>query len=74
MTVAFMRVWRNWHWLSDVLAGAGVGILSAYAGSWLVQPVKDLLGIRSDARSDIALIPSWDPFSRTACLRFGLAF
>lgn len=31
-----MRVVNNRHWCSDVLAGAGIGILSARAGYWLV--------------------------------------
>lgn len=73
-TVAFMRIWRNWHWMSDVLMGAGVGILSAYAGSWLVQPVKNLLGIRSSSRSDLALVPAYDPFLRTFGVSFGMSF
>lgn len=29
------RIYNNRHWLSDVLAGAGIGILSAKAGYWL---------------------------------------
>lgn len=29
------RMYNNRHWLSDVVAGAGIGILSAKAGYWL---------------------------------------
>ena len=32
----FLRVYNQWHWTSDVLAGAGVGILSAHIGYWLL--------------------------------------
>lgn len=32
--VGFMRVYNGWHWLNDVVAGAGVGILSARLGQW----------------------------------------
>ena len=31
-----LRVYNNHHWLSDVIAGAGVGILSARIGYWLL--------------------------------------
>ena len=73
-TVAFMRVWRNWHWLSDVLMGAGVGILSAQVGGWLLEPTKRLLGIRTGGSTDLALVPSYDPFSRTFGVSFGMTF
>lgn len=31
----FFRMYNNRHWLTDVLAGAGMGILSAQAAYWL---------------------------------------
>lgn len=31
----FFRMYNNRHWLTDVIAGAGVGILSAQAAYWL---------------------------------------
>lgn len=31
----FFRMFNNRHWLTDVVAGAGIGILSAQAGYWL---------------------------------------
>ena len=31
-----LRVYNNHHWISDVIAGAGVGILSARIGYWLL--------------------------------------
>lgn len=31
---AFMRIWNDKHWLSDVVAGAALGILSAHVGDW----------------------------------------
>lgn len=33
---AFMRVYNNWHWTSDLLGGAGIGILGANIGYWLL--------------------------------------
>lgn len=35
-TTGIMRVVNNRHWCSDVLAGAGIGILSARVGYWLL--------------------------------------
>lgn len=43
----FMRVYHNWHWTSDVLAGAGIGILCANAAYWLLPLERKLLGLDS---------------------------
>ena len=34
--VAFLRLYNNRHWLNDVIAGAGIGILSARIGYWML--------------------------------------
>ena len=34
--VAFLRVYNGRHWLNDVIAGAGIGILSARVGYWML--------------------------------------
>lgn len=34
--IGFMRMYNGRHWLRDVLAGAGVGILSARVGYWML--------------------------------------
>lgn len=34
--IGFMRMYNGRHWLKDVLAGAGVGIISARVGYWLL--------------------------------------
>lgn len=34
-TTAFFRLYHNRHWLNDVIAGAGYGILSVQAAYWL---------------------------------------
>lgn len=38
--VGVMRMYNNRHWLSDVVAGAGVGILSAKAAYWIYPAVQ----------------------------------
>ena len=44
---AFLRVWNNWHWVSDVIAGAGLGILSANAAYWLLPLERKLFRMDS---------------------------
>lgn len=38
--VGVLRVYNNKHWFTDVFAGAGVGILSARIGYWLLPYTK----------------------------------
>ena len=64
------RLWGDCHWLGDILAGAGWGILSAHVGEWLLRPFKDLFNI-PDIQWDglgsrpvqVALAPGVDPVS-----------
>ncbi|MBO4444004.1 MAG: phosphatase PAP2 family protein [Bacteroidaceae bacterium] len=39
----FLRVWNERHWCTDVLAGAGMGILSARIAWWLLPYERQLL-------------------------------
>ncbi|MDO4210715.1 MAG: phosphatase PAP2 family protein [Bacteroidales bacterium] len=41
-TTGVMRVVNNRHWCNDVLAGAGIGFLSAHIGYWLLPWEKRL--------------------------------
>jgi membrane-associated phospholipid phosphatase len=41
-TVGCMRVWHNRHWATDVLAGAGIGILSVRIAYWTYRPLQRL--------------------------------
>ena len=38
-----LRIYNNQHWLPDVIAGAGVGILSARIGYWLLPYTKRMM-------------------------------
>lgn len=44
-SVAFLRVYNKRHWVGDVLAGAGTGILCANAGYWMLPVWKRLFHI-----------------------------
>lgn len=35
-----LRIYNNKHWLADVIAGAGIGILSTKASYWLFEKMK----------------------------------
>lgn len=41
----FMRVMNNRHWISDVIAGAGIGILSTEVGYWIGDMIYKNKGI-----------------------------
>jgi membrane-associated phospholipid phosphatase len=42
-TTGYLRMYNNKHWLNDVIAGAGLGILSTQAAYFLYPRVKHLL-------------------------------
>lgn len=77
-TVAVMRNYNNWHWMSDVIFAAGVGILTARIGGWLLEPTKRWLHIRTtdwgSGRPAVqaSFAPRVDPVSGAFCA--GLAF
>ena len=43
--IGVLRLYNNRHWLSDVLAGAGIGILSARIGYWMLPVNRRLFGM-----------------------------
>ncbi|MDR0907909.1 MAG: phosphatase PAP2 family protein [Rikenellaceae bacterium] len=51
--VGYMRVWHNRHWATDVLAGAGIGILSVRIAYW-TYPALQRLFFGSDYHSSSA--------------------
>ena len=75
--VAAMRWYNDRHWLSDLLAGAGLGILSAHVGGWLLEPVREALGWSQSAGADglqASLTPYVDPVSGTLCPQLAIVF
>ncbi len=51
----YMRMSNDRHWLGDVMAGAGVGILSTELAYYLYPPVKRLLKSRETADENVIL-------------------
>ena len=74
VAAASLRIYHNRHWFSDILLGAAIGILSARAGGWLLQPFKNLFGITTSGSKDMALLPVYDPYTRSLSFAFGLSF
>lgn len=72
-TVGFMRLYNNWHWASDVIMGAGLGILCAHVGGWLLEPTKRLFGIQ-DFRGSLSFCPTVDPLTGSFCTSLALSF
>src|SRR6478609_2252561 len=54
------RMYNNRHWLTDVVAGAGIGILSAKAGYWLFPTVNKIFASKSNPNKKSAFIPYYD--------------
>lgn len=55
--VGFMRMYNGRHWFHDVVAGAGVGILSARLGQWSCGLWRSLLGKKRKKNADIVFAP-----------------
>lgn len=55
-TVGFMRIYNGRHWLGDVVAGAGFGILSTNAAYWLL-PVNKRIFQKSKHENSVTLSP-----------------
>jgi len=61
---AFFRLYNNRHWLNDVIAGAGMGILSARIGMWMLPVWKHLFHFGDDNRLQLAIAPTYDVVNR----------
>ena len=78
--VAFMRVYSGRHWMSDILFGAGLGILGAHVGEWLLEPTKRLFNIgplvvgKDKREIHPSFAPTLDPYSGAVCASLALAF
>ena len=78
--VAFMRVYSGRHWVSDILFGAGLGILGAHVGEWLLEPTKRLFNIapltvgKEKKEVHTSVVPTMDPMSGAVCASLSFVF
>jgi len=72
---AFMRVYNNWHWTSDLLGGAGIGILGANIGYWLLPLERKLFKLDSKVPSKLqaSALPYVAPTPVGSCYGVSLA-
>ena len=54
------RMYNNRHWLTDVVAGAGIGILSTKVAYWLYPTVNKLFTNKKESNYKTAFIPYYD--------------
>ena len=71
--VAFLRLYNNRHWINDVVAGAGIGILSARIGYWLLPLERKWFKWRPNSDVSAVALPVYDPFTRSASLAVSIS-
>lgn len=63
--VSFLRLYNSRHWVNDVIAGAGIGILSARVGYWMLPLYRKWFGWnKRNKDTTLVLSPQYDPSSR----------
>ena len=73
--VAFLRLYNERHWLNDVIAGAGVGILCARIGYWMLPLYNKWFHWEDKPNKPLmTLAPSYDPVTRSASVGFSMLF
>lgn len=74
--IAFLRLYNNRHWFNDVLMGAGIGILSARIGNWLLPFNRKLFKInKNNSRaSTITIMPSYNVIDKTYMMSLNAIF
>lgn len=87
-TVGVLRMYNNRHWLNDVVAGAGIGVLSAHVADWLFpiqkrcinrifckkQPPKAANAPSTADTSSLWVLPSYSAENRAPQLSLQLTF
>lgn len=73
--VAFLRLYNGRHWFNDVIAGAGLGILSARIGYWMLPLYRKWFGWnKPDDGRAVSLIPGYDHEGRALSMNLAIMF
>lgn len=74
--VAFLRLYNNRHWFNDILMGAGIGILSAKIGHWMLPLERKLFKInkKDNKTSTIAIMPAYNPINKSYMMSINALF
>lgn len=60
-SVAYLRMYHNKHWLSDVVAGAGIGMASTRFSYYLYPILKHALFGSKKVREQAMILPTYQP-------------
>lgn len=63
--VALLRLYNGRHWLNDVVAGAGLGILSARIGYWMLPVYQRWFKWDKSLSHTVMASPSFNPTERS---------
>lgn len=72
--IAFLRMYNNRHWLNDVIAGAGVGILSAHIGYWMLPLYKKWFKWRNPTDAVMVGVPYYEPENKSVGVSLAVSF
>ena len=84
--IAFLRLYNDRHWLNDAIGGAGIGMLSARIGYWLLPLERRLLGwgkrgmskeggaMKEGDAPAMVLVPTYNPELHAPALSFAATF
>lgn len=71
--VGFLRMYNNRHWINDVFAGAGVGILGARVGYWMLPVYRRWFNWNNQPSEPmLTLVPGYTP--ETKSVNLGLTY
>lgn len=72
--VAFLRLYNGRHWLNDVIAGAGVGILSARIGYWMLPLYQRWFKWGSPCSDIMVISPVYNPAEHSFSINLAYTF
>lgn len=72
--VAFLRLYNGRHWLNDVIAGAGLGILSARIGYWMLPLYQKWFNWNRHNTEMMVLLPAYDHTERSFSINLSYTF
>lgn len=72
--IAFLRLYNGRHWLNDVLAGAGLGILSARIGYWMLPIYQRWFKWENKCADIMVITPTYNYSNHSFSLNLAYTF